>query len=127
MSEVHIPPSSAGLLKQSGPWVERVGFGGAASHARADRSRDAVQLGADEPDESPMSIRALVIWSTALRSTGTACPARPDAISCSHAPARVLVAICEGSNGTAEVALADLAFPPDTVPAWIHAAYRTTS
>src|SRR6266567_3988468 len=38
--------------------------------------------------------------------------------------ARGLVAICEGSNGTGEVALADLAFPPDTVTAWIHAAYR---
>jgi hypothetical protein len=37
---------------------------------------------------------------------------------------RGLVAICEGSNGTGEVALADLAFPPDTVTAWIHAAYR---
>jgi len=38
--------------------------------------------------------------------------------------ARGLVAICEGSNGTGEVALADLAFPPDTVTAWIHATYR---
>lgn len=38
--------------------------------------------------------------------------------------ARGLVAICKGSNGTGEVALADLAFPPDTVTAWIHAAYR---
>jgi hypothetical protein len=38
--------------------------------------------------------------------------------------ARGLVAICEGSDGTGEVALADLAFPPDTVTAWIHAAYR---
>jgi hypothetical protein len=38
--------------------------------------------------------------------------------------ARGLVAICEGSNGAGEVALADLAFPPDTVTAWIHAAYR---
>src|SRR5829696_3005553 len=33
--------------------------------------------------------------------------------------ARGLVAICKGSNGTGEVALADLAFPPDTVTAWI--------
>jgi hypothetical protein len=38
--------------------------------------------------------------------------------------ARGVVAICEGSNGTGEVALADLAFRPDTVTAWIHAAYR---
>jgi hypothetical protein len=96
LSEVHIPPSSAGLLKQSGPWVERVGFGGAASHARG-KSHDAVQLGADEPDESSMSFRALVTRSTALRSTGTACPARPDAISCSHASARFLT-VCEYSR-----------------------------
>lgn len=57
-----MPPSSAGLLKQSGPWVERVGFGG-----------------------------------TALRRTGTACPARPDAVSCSHASARFLT-VCEYSR-----------------------------
>jgi hypothetical protein len=38
--------------------------------------------------------------------------------------ARGLVAICNGPNGNGEVSLADLAFPPDTVTAWIHAAYR---
>jgi hypothetical protein len=53
-----------------------------------------VQLGADEPDESSMSIRALVIRSTALRSTGTACH---DAVSCSHASARFLTG-CEYSR-----------------------------
>ncbi len=35
-----------------------------------------------------------------------------------------LVATCDGPSGAGEVALADLAFPPDTVTAWIHAAYR---
>lgn len=38
--------------------------------------------------------------------------------------ARGLVAVCCGPTGTGEIALADLAFPPDTVTAWIHAAYR---
>jgi hypothetical protein len=38
--------------------------------------------------------------------------------------ARGLVATCKGPDGAGEVALADLAFPPDTVTAWIHAAYR---
>ena len=38
--------------------------------------------------------------------------------------ARGLVAICEGPNGTGEVTLADLTFPPDAVTAWIHAACR---
>lgn len=50
----------------------------------------------------------------------------PAAATLLGAPVTVtgLVAIREGSNGTGEVALADLAFPPDTVTAWIHAAYR---
>ena len=39
-------------------------------------------------------------------------------------PARGLVARCDGSHGSGEVALADLAFPGDTVAAWLHAAYR---
>ena len=39
-------------------------------------------------------------------------------------PARGLVAICQGPQEVGEVSLADLAFPPDTVTAWIHAAYR---
>jgi hypothetical protein len=38
--------------------------------------------------------------------------------------ARGLTATCEGPHGSGEVTLADLAFPPDTVLAWIHAAYR---
>jgi hypothetical protein len=39
-------------------------------------------------------------------------------------PTRGLVAICRGPQEVGEVSLADLAFPPDTVTAWIHAAYR---
>lgn len=39
-------------------------------------------------------------------------------------PARGLVASCRGPEGAGEVTLADLAFPPETVIAWIHAAYR---
>ena len=38
--------------------------------------------------------------------------------------ARGLTAGCEAPDGTGEVALADLTFPPDTETAWIHAAYR---
>jgi hypothetical protein len=38
--------------------------------------------------------------------------------------ARGLVAVCDGPNGAGEVTLADLTFPPDTVTAWTHAAYR---
>jgi hypothetical protein len=41
-----------------------------------------------------------------------------------HDPARGLVARCDGPHGSGEVALADLAFPADTVAAWLHAAYR---
>jgi hypothetical protein len=41
-----------------------------------------------------------------------------------HDPARGLVGRCEGPNGSGDVALADLAFPADTVAAWLHAAYR---
>jgi hypothetical protein len=37
---------------------------------------------------------------------------------------RGLVAVCQGPREVGEVSLADLAFPPDTVTAWIHAAYR---
>jgi hypothetical protein len=37
---------------------------------------------------------------------------------------RGIIARCEGPNGTGEISLADLAFPPHTVTAWIHAAYR---
>jgi hypothetical protein len=37
---------------------------------------------------------------------------------------RGLVAACRGPQGAGAVSLADLAFPPDTVTAWIHAAYR---
>jgi hypothetical protein len=39
-------------------------------------------------------------------------------------PTRGLVAVCQGPREVGEVSLADLAFPPDTVTAWIHAAYR---
>jgi len=39
-------------------------------------------------------------------------------------PDRGLVAVCRGSDGSGEVALADLAFPADTLAAWLHAAYR---
>ncbi|GAA4993406.1 hypothetical protein [Actinopolymorpha pittospori] len=38
--------------------------------------------------------------------------------------ARGVIATCKGPDGVGEVALADLAFPPETVIAWIHAAYR---
>jgi hypothetical protein len=38
--------------------------------------------------------------------------------------ARRLTATCEATGGAGEVALADLAFPPETETAWIHAAYR---
>lgn len=37
---------------------------------------------------------------------------------------RGLVAICRSPQGVGEVSLADVQFPPDTVAAWIHAAYR---
>ncbi len=39
-------------------------------------------------------------------------------------PARGLVAVCRGPNGTGEVAFADVAFPAETLAAWLHAAYR---
>lgn len=39
-------------------------------------------------------------------------------------PTRGLVGICRGPHEVGEVSLADLAFPPDTVTAWVHAAYR---
>jgi hypothetical protein len=39
-------------------------------------------------------------------------------------PARGLVARCDGPHGSGDVALADVAFPADTVAAWLHAAYR---
>jgi len=38
--------------------------------------------------------------------------------------ARGLVAVCKGPQGAGEVSFADLVFPPDTLAAWIHAAYR---
>ena len=38
--------------------------------------------------------------------------------------ARGLVATCRSPEGRGEVALADLVFSPETVTAWIHAAYR---
>jgi hypothetical protein len=38
--------------------------------------------------------------------------------------ARGLVARCRGPQGSGQVALADLAFPADTLAAWLHAAYR---
>jgi len=37
---------------------------------------------------------------------------------------RGLLAICEGPHGAGEVSFADLAFAPDTLAAWVHAAYR---
>jgi hypothetical protein len=39
-------------------------------------------------------------------------------------PARGLVAVCRSPQGTGEVAFADVAFPADTLAAWLHAAYR---
>lgn len=37
---------------------------------------------------------------------------------------RGLVATCSGPEGSGEVGLVDLAFPPETLAAWVHAAYR---
>jgi hypothetical protein len=39
-------------------------------------------------------------------------------------PARGLVVNTDGPNGSGEIAFADVAFPADTVAAWLHAAYR---
>jgi hypothetical protein len=39
-------------------------------------------------------------------------------------PARGLVVVCRGPDGTGEVAFGDVAFPADTLAAWLHAAYR---
>ncbi len=39
-------------------------------------------------------------------------------------PARGLVAKCHTPQGTGEAAFADVAFPADTLAAWLHAAYR---
>jgi hypothetical protein len=39
-------------------------------------------------------------------------------------PRRGLVATCQEPQSAGEVGLADLAFPPETVTAWVHAAYR---
>lgn len=39
-------------------------------------------------------------------------------------PDRGLVAVCRGPHGTGETALADVAFPADSLAAWLHAAYR---
>jgi len=39
-------------------------------------------------------------------------------------PTRGLVAVCRSPEGTGEVAFADVAFPADTLAAWLHAAYR---
>jgi hypothetical protein len=39
-------------------------------------------------------------------------------------PSRGLVAVCRSPQGTGEVAFADVAFPADTLAAWLHAAYR---
>lgn len=41
-----------------------------------------------------------------------------------HTDDRGIIARCEGPDGTGEISLADLAFPPETVTAWVHAAYR---
>jgi hypothetical protein len=38
--------------------------------------------------------------------------------------ARGIVATCKSPDGVGKIALADLKFAPDTVTAWIHAAYR---
>jgi hypothetical protein len=37
---------------------------------------------------------------------------------------RGLAAVCNAPNGAGEVAFADVAFPADTLAAWLHAAYR---
>ena len=42
----------------------------------------------------------------------------------STTPTRGLTAVCHAPNGTGEVAFADVAFPADTLAAWLHAAYR---
>jgi hypothetical protein len=39
-------------------------------------------------------------------------------------PARGLVVNTDGPRGSGEIAFADVAFPTDTVAAWLHSAYR---
>jgi len=84
-------------LKLDQPPGKTCRFGGAAAHARAYRPMMPCRSSPTIPDESSMYIRALVIRSIALRSTGTACPARSDAISRSHASARFRT-VCEYSR-----------------------------
>ncbi len=76
-------------------------------------------------DEQYTAFLTVISEQTALPTTATmlGIPVTVTGIDYDN-EARGLTATCQSPGKTGDVALADLAFPPDTETAWIHAAYR---
>lgn len=90
-----------------------------------DDAIEAIVVDAYGADEQHSAFLAVIEDETPLPAAGTLLGSPVTVTSIDYTnEARGLVATCQGPDGTGEVTLADLAFSPDTITAWIHAAYR---
>jgi hypothetical protein len=75
-------------------------------------------------DEQYTAFLTVIEEQTRLPATATLLGTPITVTAFDYTDDRGITACCEGLDGAGEISLADLAFPPDTVTAWIHAAYR---
>jgi hypothetical protein len=100
-----------------------------ARHAMGERSDldtvvDTILVDAYGDDEQDTAFLTVFEEETQLPTAATLLGSPVTVTGFDHHSTRGLVAICRGPQGGGEVGLADLAFPPESVTSWIHAAYR---
>jgi hypothetical protein len=93
--------------------------------ADLDAAIEIIVVDAYGDDEQYTAFLTVISEQTPLPATATllGVPVTVTGIDYDNA-ARGLTATCRSPERVGEVALADLAFPPDTETAWIHATYR---
>jgi hypothetical protein len=89
-----------------------------------DRAIEIIIVDAYGADEQYTAFSTVVEEQTRLPATATLLGTPVTVTAFDHADDRGIIAHCEGPDGAGEVSFADLTFPPQTVTAWIHAAYR---
>lgn len=90
-----------------------------------DNAIETIVVDADGADEQHGAFLTVIEDETLLPTTATLLGTPVTLTSVDYTDeARGIVATCHGPDGAGEVTFADLTFPPDTVTAWIHAAYR---
>jgi hypothetical protein len=89
-----------------------------------DRAVDIIIVDAYGDDEQYTAFLTVVEEQTRLPATATLLGTPVTVTAFDHTDDRGIISRCEGPDGAGEISLAELAFPPETITAWIHAAYR---